>query len=124
VKSDEATVYFYDPETGDALYIGKATSMKITTYDEDERKQRATYKYSLSCVTSDGVSTNVENYLYDFKGVVYLMFGKDHWLAGEIDRLTRIKNKTKSKRIKKKLEKRMFTEIFKEWKRSCKSTHH
>lgn len=61
---------------------------------------------------------------FHFNELVYLLFGVNHWLCKEIDRLTKIRNRTKNKRIKKKLEKRMFIEIFKEWKRSCKSTHH
>ena len=115
VSNDQINVIFYDSETGKELLIGQTEEVEVVTNCEDEQKPK--YELLLSSI-SGSIDINIKKPLYDFSELVYLLFGMNHWLCKEIDRLMKIRNRTKNKRIKKKLEKRMFAEIFKEWKRS------
>ncbi|OXB94814.1 hypothetical protein [Parageobacillus galactosidasius] len=116
VSSDQINVIFYDSETGKELLVGQTEEIEVVTNCEGEQKPM--YELLLNSI-SGSIDINIKKPLYDFDELVCLLFGENHWLYKEIDRLTKIRNRTKNKRIKKKLEKRMFTEIFKEWKRLC-----
>jgi hypothetical protein len=118
IEFGEADIIMYDSRTGEELLRSKAIDTKqIAANYEDERKP--VYELLLSGITSDGININIRKFTHNLeKLLVHPAFGKNHWLYDEVSRLTKIKNRTKSKRIKKKLEKRMMNLIFKEWLQS------
>jgi hypothetical protein len=105
-------VIFFNKESGEEVLKVSPVLAEIEFEQETKPEFRLDYSGAWE-LTGEIVSSSVD--IINVQHLARLLLGKYHWVHSEVNRLDAIRKRTKNKRIKNKLRKRILQLILDQW---------